>query len=587
MKKSAFRLLVFILIFSLWLPAASTNGQANVDLPPTHPDLPTELAEETALRENTTPNPDMRALTQQQVQSFDCALVTDVSPFECDALVALFESTNGDGWGYTNWLISPTVNDWYGVTVTDGHVTKLNLFENLLIGSIPPELGNLNNLASLNLSLNQLSGSIPPELGNLSNLEYLYLNDNQLSGSIPHELGNLNEITSLDLSLNQLSGSIPPELGTLSNLEYLFLGSNQLSGYIPPELGNLSYLQQLGLSGNQLSGSIPPELGNLSYLEYLYLNENQLSGSIPPELGNLSILYYLDLSFNQLSGSIPSELADVTVLSYLILESNQLSGSIPPQLGNLGNLRSLDLSLNQLSGSIPSQMGNLINLWGLDLSDNKLSGDVPASVTNMVDLCGPGDMEYPCSDESYELNMGFNHLNVPAPEPPASFLNIKDPDWYLTQAVEENIPSQTGGMLVSIDGNTQFDVPMDAVSGTLTLLFAPHSKPSKGTGALSFASNSFELTASVDGTPITNFALPLVLTLHYDEVDLYSIPEDKLNLYYWDTAVSAWVDVINTCESGEYTRNLDENWLSLPICHLSEFALLGDSFDLFLPMITR
>ena len=515
MKKSAFRLLVFILIFSLWLPAASTNGQANVDLPPTHPDLPTELAEETALRENTTPNPDMRALTQQQVQSFDCALVTDVSPFECDALVALFESTNGDGWGYTNWLISPTVNDWYGVTVTDGHVTKLNLFEN------------------------QLSGSIPPELGNLSNLEYLYLNENQLSGSIPHELGNLNEITSLDLSLNQLSGSIPPELGTLSNLEYLFLGSNQLSGYIPPELGNLRYLQQLGLSGNQLSGSIPPELGNLSYLEYLYLNENQLSGSIPPELGNLSSLFYLDLSFNQLSGSIPSE------------------------------------------------MGNLINLWGLDLSDNKLSGDVPASVTNMVDLCGPGDMEYPCSDESYELNMGFNHLNVPAPEPPASFLNIKDPDWYLTQAVEENIPSQTGGMLVSIDGNTQFDVPMDAVSGTLTLLFAPHSKPSKGTGALSFASNSFELTASVDGTPITNFALPLVLTLHYDEVDLYSIPEDKLNLYYWDTAVSAWVDVINTCESGEYTRNLDENWLSLPICHLSEFALLGDSFDLFLPMITR
>src|SRR5690606_39896802 len=134
---------------------------------------------------------------------------------------------------------------------------------------------------------------------------------------------------------------------------------------------------------------------------------------------------------------------------------------------------------------------------------------------------------------------------------------------------------------------TQFDVPMDAVSGTLTLLFAPHSKPSKGTGALSFAGNSFELTASVDGIPITNFALPLVLTLHYDEVDLYSIPEDKLNLYYWDTAVSTWVDVINTCESGEYTRNLDENWLSLPICHLSEFALLGDSFDLFLPMITR
>ena len=37
-------------------------------------------------------------------------------------------------------------------------------------GSIPPELGQLNNLQKLDLDGNRLSGSIPPELGQLTNL---------------------------------------------------------------------------------------------------------------------------------------------------------------------------------------------------------------------------------------------------------------------------------------------------------------------------------------------------------------------------------------------------------------------------------
>ena len=57
-----------------------------------------------------------------------------------------------------------------------------------LSGSIPSELGNLDNLDTLSLYDNQLSESIPSELGNLDNLEYLYLGGNQLSGCVPTKL---------------------------------------------------------------------------------------------------------------------------------------------------------------------------------------------------------------------------------------------------------------------------------------------------------------------------------------------------------------------------------------------------------------
>jgi Leucine-rich repeat (LRR) protein len=171
---------------------------------------------------------------------------------ERDALIALYNGTNGGGWtNNTGWNTDADYCSWYGVTC-DG------------------------------------SGSVT----------YLWLDDNQLSGTIPSELGNLSNLWSLYLDHNQLNGPIPSELGSLSNLRDLILGSNQFSGPIPAELGNLSNLQRLFLDQNQLNGPIPAELGNLSNLQYLILSSNQLSGPIPSELANLSSLVTLDLLFN-------------------------------------------------------------------------------------------------------------------------------------------------------------------------------------------------------------------------------------------------------------------------------------------------
>ncbi|GAA5342527.1 MAG: hypothetical protein canaca05_00200 [Anaerolineaceae bacterium] len=333
------------------------------------------------------PSEEVITQTKAQVDSFSCASVTDVPVIECEALVALYQSTNGAGWTHKdNWLITNAVDNWYGITVSSGHIDGIVLRSNNLKGSIPPELGNLSNLRRLCLNDNQLSGSLPPELGSLSKLQYLDLHWNQLSGSIPPQLGSLSNLQGLSLNQNQLSGSIPAALGNLSNLQDLELHWNQLSGSIPPELGNLTNLQDLDLHWNQLSGSIPPELGNLSNLQILYLTDNQLSGSIPPELGNLSNLQYLRLSWNPLSDSIPPELGNLSNLLQLELCNNQLSGSIPRELVNLSNLQALCLSGNELSGNIPAELSNLSNLQDLFLDDNQLRGNIPAELGNLSNL---------------------------------------------------------------------------------------------------------------------------------------------------------------------------------------------------------
>ena len=534
----------------------------------------------------------------QQENTFNCNNAVDVSAEECNALVALYNATNGAEWeNNDNWLDDNSINNWFGVTLSSGHVTTVDLGFNQLHGTLPSQLGNLsklqvlwldgNNLSgpipielgeladlvSLVISENQLTGSIPAELGNLSNLKSLWLNKNNLTGSIPIELGSLANLVSLDISENQFSSTIPIELSNLLNLNLLGLSRNELSGSIPVELGNLSNLVILNLSSNKLSGTIPSELDKLSNLEYLNLHSNQLSGSIPPSLGNLSNLHWFTLYLNQLSGSIPAELGKLSNLNYFILHSNQLNGPIPVEIGNLTNLRYFDLKANQLSGAIPQEFGDLANLEKLDLSQNKFTGQLPESFINLENLKDPG--EY--FDGTDGLKLSYNRLETSGlSQNLLDFLAIKDPDWYLTQAVEQTIPGETGGTLVSNDGNTEISIPPNAVDGDVNFTFVPQPSPAYDTGALVFAGNSFELTAQdALEDPITTFAQSIIITLHYDEVDLGDIPEENLFLYYWDEDGAAWVDVVTTCDSGTYTRNLEENWLSVPICHLSQFALMA------------
>ena len=132
-----------------------------------------------------------------------------------DALVALYNATNGEDWIFSyNWLSDAPLGQWSSViTNDDGRVTGLELWDNDLSGELPAELGSLSNLTDLNLSRNDLSGELPAELGSLSSLTELRLFDNDLSGELPAELGSLSNLTHLYLWGNDLSGVLPARVG--------------------------------------------------------------------------------------------------------------------------------------------------------------------------------------------------------------------------------------------------------------------------------------------------------------------------------------------------------------------------------------
>lgn len=349
------------------------------------------------------------------------------------ALIALYNSTNGDGWTKkSGWKTAPLAGDgfaavgtegnWYGVLAGEGKVLQINLDSNNLTGSLPSELGNFPNLQQLNLNDNKITGSIPSTLGTLSQIRSLDIGGNRLTGPIPSNLGNLRLLNTLNFCCNELSGSIPSTLGNLANLEYLHLAGNYLSGNIPPQLGNLSNLIILSIDCNCLTGSIPVELCKYRKLQLFWLQGNQLTGPIPPQIGNIKSLTYICIGVNILSGTIPKEIGGLPNLQTFSMSYNQISGPIPKELGNCTNLSGLYIDNNKLSGPIPTELGRLRSLYSIWLSSNNLVGPVPSSIRNLTNL------------ESDASGFSYNGLYA-ADDATKTFLTRKDKDWEATQTI--------------------------------------------------------------------------------------------------------------------------------------------------------
>ena len=371
--------------------------------------------------------------------------VVAVAEADSAALVALYDSTDGANWtDHSGWLEGPVIF-WYGVTVTNGRVRKIELPNNGLSGSLPGALGGLDSLEILSLYSNALTGPIPAELGGLSQLVNLLLGSNDLTGGVPPELGNLSHLEKLYLSSNNLSGSLPEELGNLSALTILILENNDFGGPIPASFTNLTLLTQFSilatgvceptdaaiqnwLQGIQTvwlsgldcaSGSFetdslalvafydslggPGWTDNTGWLTdslanwtgitvsggrvtQIILNANGLSGRIPSAIGDLTNLQILAISRDSLGGTIPPEIWNLTNLTYVALNYLGFTGTLSPDLGNLTKLGTLSFDGNHLEGSIPDEIRNLTNLVGLFLSGNNLTGPLPESIGNLTQL---------------------------------------------------------------------------------------------------------------------------------------------------------------------------------------------------------
>lgn len=276
-----------------------------------------------------------------------------------------------------------------GVTCNNmSHVISLNISNVPLFGTIPPEIGLLDNLENLIIFGDNITGTLPLEMSQLSSVKYVNLSYNNFSGPFPREiLLGLIKLESFDIYNNIFTGELPTEFIKLKKLQTLHLGGNYFHGEIPEVYSHIESLKWLGLEGNSLTGKIPKSLALLPNLEELRLGYfNSYEGGIPPEFGSISTLKLLDLGSCNLDGEIPPSLGNLKKLHTLFLQVNRLKGRIPSELSGLESLMSFDLSINQLVGEIPESFVKLQNLTLINLFRNNLHGPIPPFIGDLPNL---------------------------------------------------------------------------------------------------------------------------------------------------------------------------------------------------------
>ncbi|MCO5546828.1 hypothetical protein L7F22_000264 [Adiantum nelumboides] len=115
-------------------------------------------------------------------------------------------------------------------------------------------------------------------------VECLLLQSKQLVGTLTPQLADLQGLSYLDVSNNSLHGLIPARVGELAaTLTHLDLNSNKFSGSIPSSLARCTLLKYLGLNNNVLTGNFPAYITNFTQFSCLH---NQFHPIVVPGFVN-------------------------------------------------------------------------------------------------------------------------------------------------------------------------------------------------------------------------------------------------------------------------------------------------------------
>ena len=394
-----------------------------------------------------------------QVAVHDCAgggAVADAASnrglvSDCDALLSARNTLEGRA--RLDWSESTPIEQWDGVYLsgTPMRVTRLNLMDRGLSGTIPDALGRLSMLTHLNLRSNPgLSGEIPDALGNLRNLRLLNLHSNSHTGAVP-DLSGISGLEELYLANNAdyvtnddgkkvkiegtgLTGEIPTWLNGMTNMEELWLWGNSLTGTVP-NLSGMTSLDKLKLANNNLTGGVPQASTLPPNMTWLIIDRNPFGGTIP-DLSSLSRLRLLWLHSNQLTGPVPAGNNYPASLDDLNLRDNRLTGGIP-DLSDLDNLTRLRLHNNSLSGEVPATLGDLDSLKQLWLHNEDATKTVNGNNSFTSIAAGVGGL----ADTLIEIALDGNPWNANACVPVA-LANVAKND-YTAAGIE--VCSANGG----------------------------------------------------------------------------------------------------------------------------------------------
>jgi Leucine-rich repeat (LRR) protein len=273
-------------------------------------------------------------------------------------MVLFYYALDGDRWtNPSNWLSSDSECYWFGI---DGGYTD-------------PTCGGGSSTAS--------SGGCKPRsniIGDYDKICTISLSRNELYGSLPSELGYLNEMRWFEIQESLITGTIPSTLGNWTLLHTLLLGGNYISGNIPNSFVNNELLSTIFVDRNSMNGTFPVVLTTLKNLVWLDVDNNFFTGNIPGSIGNMKTLRRINMNNNSLTGPIPDTWDDTNLIEKFEANDNMLEGTLPPSLGNAMWLTDLHVARNALTGQIPLSYYNLDNLEGLYLEENNIGGELPS-----------------------------------------------------------------------------------------------------------------------------------------------------------------------------------------------------------------
>jgi LRR receptor-like serine/threonine-protein kinase FLS2 len=258
---------------------------------------------------------------------------------------------------------------------------------NNLMGSLPSELGLLQDLTSIQIFGENLSGSLPESLQNLRKMRLIYLINTMLTGSFPSWIGEWSNLAVASFSSNMLTGSIPTAVASLTDLTFFSVDDNVMTGNLDP-LHSLTNLISLFLDDNSFQGVIDDSFFRKhSYLVNLDMSTNELKGRIPTHLMSSNTLQILDLHGNQFT-ELPDTIPRNNSLLFLAIYDNPLIGPFPNKtLSHWKKLLHLDISATSFSGTMPEAIGALTQLTYLFMaSTNFQRGTIPDSYQHLTNL---------------------------------------------------------------------------------------------------------------------------------------------------------------------------------------------------------
>jgi gliding motility-associated-like protein len=201
------------------------------------------------------------------------------------ALAAIYNSLGGPNWTIQQRWLQGNIRNWDPRIRFNsaGRVVEINLNLNNLRGTIPSEIGLLDDLQVLRLGSNEITGPIPDQLTNLRNLRIVDLRNNEIT-RLPNGIERLQNLQDFRVQNNHIEGQIPAGFGQLRSLTILDLSNNRLTGPVPSALVNATGLQQLLIENNDRLTNLPNFSGNQN-INVLRVRGNKFDfGDLEPNL---------------------------------------------------------------------------------------------------------------------------------------------------------------------------------------------------------------------------------------------------------------------------------------------------------------